>query len=83
MGIIPRKLWNDFREPSVPDFDVSLCFIFPTEWGGGGGGLRVECCCCELVGFREEMKGKRGDWRLEFWRGMGLRLYLDKRVRNL
>ncbi|XP_053217624.1 checkpoint protein HUS1 isoform X2 [Podarcis raffonei] len=22
VGIIPRKLWNDFREPSVPDFDV-------------------------------------------------------------
>nr|XP_034991604.1 checkpoint protein HUS1 [Zootoca vivipara] len=24
VGIIPRKLWNDFREPSVPDFDVSI-----------------------------------------------------------
>ncbi|XP_055513266.1 checkpoint protein HUS1 [Leucoraja erinacea] len=22
--IIPRKLWNDFEEPSVPDFDVSI-----------------------------------------------------------
>ncbi|KAH0627139.1 hypothetical protein JD844_002557 [Phrynosoma platyrhinos] len=24
VGIIPRKLWNDFKEPSVPDFDVSI-----------------------------------------------------------
>lgn len=24
--VIPRRLWNDFREPVVPDFDVSLCF---------------------------------------------------------
>ncbi|KAF7247855.1 Checkpoint protein HUS1 [Varanus komodoensis] len=24
VGVIPRKLWNDFREPSVPDFDVSI-----------------------------------------------------------
>ncbi|XP_077667087.1 checkpoint protein HUS1 isoform X2 [Eretmochelys imbricata] len=22
VGVIPRRLWNDFREPSVPDFDV-------------------------------------------------------------
>ncbi|KAJ6662064.1 hypothetical protein lerEdw1_012911 [Lerista edwardsae] len=22
VGVIPRKLWSDFREPSVPDFDV-------------------------------------------------------------
>ncbi|XP_070623220.1 checkpoint protein HUS1 isoform X2 [Erythrolamprus reginae] len=22
VGVIPRKLWNDFREPSVPNFDV-------------------------------------------------------------
>ncbi|XP_035405757.1 checkpoint protein HUS1 isoform X2 [Cygnus olor] len=22
--VIPRRLWNDFREPSVPDFDVSI-----------------------------------------------------------
>ncbi|XP_029142709.1 checkpoint protein HUS1 isoform X3 [Protobothrops mucrosquamatus] len=22
--VIPRKLWNDFREPSVPNFDVSI-----------------------------------------------------------
>nr|XP_025979379.1 checkpoint protein HUS1 isoform X2 [Dromaius novaehollandiae] len=28
VGVIPRRLWNDFREPSVPDFDVieaNLC----------------------------------------------------------
>ncbi|XP_054048557.1 checkpoint protein HUS1 isoform X3 [Rissa tridactyla] len=24
VGVIPRRLWNDFREPSVPDFDVSI-----------------------------------------------------------
>ncbi|XP_058036461.1 checkpoint protein HUS1 [Ahaetulla prasina] len=24
VGVIPRKLWNDFREPSVPNFDVSI-----------------------------------------------------------
>lgn len=24
VGVIPRKLWSDFREPSVPDFDVSI-----------------------------------------------------------
>ncbi|XP_072910454.1 checkpoint protein HUS1 [Hemitrygon akajei] len=24
VSIIPRKLWNDFEEPSVPDFDVSI-----------------------------------------------------------
>ncbi|XP_061441791.1 checkpoint protein HUS1 isoform X2 [Rhineura floridana] len=24
VGVIPRKLWNDFREPRVPDFDVSI-----------------------------------------------------------
>ncbi|XP_048408696.1 checkpoint protein HUS1 [Stegostoma tigrinum] len=24
ISIIPRKLWNDFEEPSVPDFDVSI-----------------------------------------------------------
>ncbi|RXM95473.1 Checkpoint protein HUS1 [Acipenser ruthenus] len=23
VGVIPKKLWNDFKEPSVPDFDVS------------------------------------------------------------
>uniref|UniRef100_A0A8D0BL55 Checkpoint protein n=1 Tax=Salvator merianae TaxID=96440 RepID=A0A8D0BL55_SALMN len=22
VGVIPRKLWNDFKEPTVPDFDV-------------------------------------------------------------
>nr|XP_030121519.1 checkpoint protein HUS1 isoform X3 [Taeniopygia guttata] len=22
VGVIPRRMWNDFREPSVPDFDV-------------------------------------------------------------
>uniref|UniRef100_A0A803VEA1 HUS1 checkpoint clamp component n=1 Tax=Ficedula albicollis TaxID=59894 RepID=A0A803VEA1_FICAL len=29
VGVIPRRMWNDFREPSVPDFDVSLCFYIP------------------------------------------------------
>ncbi|KGL87987.1 Checkpoint protein HUS1, partial [Charadrius vociferus] len=24
VGVIPRRLWSDFREPSVPDFDVSI-----------------------------------------------------------
>ncbi|KPP57211.1 checkpoint protein HUS1-like [Scleropages formosus] len=24
VGVIPRKLWQDFKEPSVPDFDVSI-----------------------------------------------------------
>ncbi|XP_074755912.1 checkpoint protein HUS1 isoform X2 [Athene noctua] len=24
VGVIPRRLWNDFREPNVPDFDVSI-----------------------------------------------------------
>ncbi|XP_078541976.1 checkpoint protein HUS1 isoform X1 [Lissotriton helveticus] len=24
VGVIPRRLWHDFREPSVPDFDVSI-----------------------------------------------------------
>ncbi|XP_043920827.1 checkpoint protein HUS1 isoform X4 [Protopterus annectens] len=24
VGVIPRKLWNDFREPGLPDFDVSI-----------------------------------------------------------
>ncbi|KAJ7322741.1 hypothetical protein JRQ81_019028 [Phrynocephalus forsythii] len=24
VGVIPRKLWNDFREPNVPEFDVSI-----------------------------------------------------------
>ncbi|XP_028919539.1 checkpoint protein HUS1 [Ornithorhynchus anatinus] len=24
VGVIPRKLWIDFREPRVPDFDVSI-----------------------------------------------------------
>ncbi|XP_066487389.1 checkpoint protein HUS1 isoform X2 [Tiliqua scincoides] len=24
VGVIPRKLWSDFREPRVPDFDVSI-----------------------------------------------------------
>ncbi|XP_029445691.1 checkpoint protein HUS1 isoform X2 [Rhinatrema bivittatum] len=24
VGVIPRKLWSDFREPGVPDFDVSI-----------------------------------------------------------
>ncbi|XP_069715809.1 checkpoint protein HUS1 isoform X1 [Phaenicophaeus curvirostris] len=24
VAVIPRRLWNDFREPSVPDFDVSI-----------------------------------------------------------
>ncbi|XP_033854575.3 checkpoint protein HUS1-like isoform X1 [Acipenser ruthenus] len=24
VGVIPKKLWNDFKEPSVPDFDVSI-----------------------------------------------------------
>uniref|UniRef100_A0A8D0BTB1 Checkpoint protein n=1 Tax=Salvator merianae TaxID=96440 RepID=A0A8D0BTB1_SALMN len=24
VGVIPRKLWNDFKEPTVPDFDVSI-----------------------------------------------------------
>ncbi|XP_030065311.1 checkpoint protein HUS1 [Microcaecilia unicolor] len=24
VAVIPRKLWSDFREPSVPDFDVSV-----------------------------------------------------------
>ncbi|XP_054847645.1 checkpoint protein HUS1 isoform X2 [Eublepharis macularius] len=24
VGVIPRKLWKDFREPAVPDFDVSI-----------------------------------------------------------
>ncbi|XP_036593260.1 checkpoint protein HUS1 isoform X3 [Trichosurus vulpecula] len=24
VGVIPRKLWTDFREPTVPDFDVSI-----------------------------------------------------------
>ncbi|XP_075777813.1 checkpoint protein HUS1 isoform X2 [Pelodiscus sinensis] len=24
VGVIPRRLWNDFREPRVPDFDVSI-----------------------------------------------------------
>ncbi|NXD65794.1 HUS1 protein, partial [Eolophus roseicapillus] len=24
VGVIPRRLWNDFKEPSVPDFDVSI-----------------------------------------------------------
>ncbi|XP_042304802.1 checkpoint protein HUS1 isoform X2 [Sceloporus undulatus] len=24
VGMIPRKLWGDFREPSLPDFDVSI-----------------------------------------------------------
>ncbi|XP_051872452.1 checkpoint protein HUS1 isoform X2 [Pristis pectinata] len=24
VSIIPRKLWNDFEEPRVPDFDVSI-----------------------------------------------------------
>ncbi|XP_069469433.1 checkpoint protein HUS1 isoform X3 [Ambystoma mexicanum] len=24
VGVIPRKLWHDFREPNVPDFDVSI-----------------------------------------------------------
>ncbi|NXF23908.1 HUS1 protein, partial [Rhodinocichla rosea] len=24
VGVIPRRMWNDFREPSVPDFDVSI-----------------------------------------------------------
>ncbi|NXY85996.1 HUS1 protein, partial [Alcedo cyanopectus] len=24
VGVIPRRLWNDFREPSVPEFEVSI-----------------------------------------------------------
>ncbi|XP_059582870.1 checkpoint protein HUS1 isoform X1 [Alligator mississippiensis] len=24
VAVIPRRLWNDFKEPSVPDFDVSI-----------------------------------------------------------
>nr|XP_006006974.1 PREDICTED: checkpoint protein HUS1 [Latimeria chalumnae] len=24
VGVIPRRLWIDFKEPSVPDFDVSI-----------------------------------------------------------
>ncbi|KAM4792735.1 checkpoint protein HUS1 isoform 1-T1 [Cyanocitta cristata] len=24
VGVIPRRMWNDFREPSVPNFDVSI-----------------------------------------------------------
>ncbi|KAM9231256.1 checkpoint protein HUS1 isoform 2-T2 [Leptosomus discolor] len=24
VGVIPRRLWDDFREPCVPDFDVSI-----------------------------------------------------------
>ncbi|KAM4705687.1 checkpoint protein HUS1 isoform 2-T2 [Rhinophrynus dorsalis] len=24
VSVIPRRLWNDFKEPSVPDFDVSI-----------------------------------------------------------
>ncbi|CAN2389676.1 Hus1-like protein, partial [Pristimantis euphronides] len=24
VSVIPRKLWNDFKEPTVPDFDVSI-----------------------------------------------------------
>ncbi|XP_058686711.1 checkpoint protein HUS1 isoform X2 [Poecile atricapillus] len=24
VGVIPRRMWNDFREPGVPDFDVSI-----------------------------------------------------------
>ncbi|XP_027531739.1 checkpoint protein HUS1 isoform X2 [Neopelma chrysocephalum] len=24
VGVIPRRIWNDFREPTMPDFDVSI-----------------------------------------------------------
>ncbi|XP_073534492.1 checkpoint protein HUS1 isoform X2 [Phyllobates terribilis] len=24
VSVIPRRLWNDFKEPTVPDFDVSI-----------------------------------------------------------
>lgn len=24
VAVIPRRMWNDFREPSMPDFDVSI-----------------------------------------------------------
>lgn len=54
MRVIPRRLWNDFREPVVPDFDVSLCFYvsygvrrFILPWG------------ILAVGFGEEKEQKR------------------------
>lgn len=64
VGVIPRRLWNDFREPSVPDFDVSLCFY--TLYGKGR--LQVEYYSC-WVYYRwvlERRLKERGEgWRLE------------------
>lgn len=60
VGVIPRRLWNDFREPSVPDFDVSHCFIFLK----GMGGCKWNAVAAEYTA-RGEVKGKREAWRPE------------------
>ena len=37
VGVVPRRLWNDFAEPEMPDFDVckaskhSTCCIFTND----------------------------------------------------
>lgn len=36
-----------------------------------------------LVGFGKEVKGKREDWRLQFWRGMEYGFYPNKRAQSL
>lgn len=36
-----------------------------------------------MMGFGKELKGKRKDWRLQFWRGMEHGFYPDKRAQNL
>lgn len=36
-----------------------------------------------LVEFGKQLKRKREDWRLQFWRGMEHGLYPDKRAQNL
>uniref|UniRef100_A0A8C9FV23 Checkpoint protein n=1 Tax=Pavo cristatus TaxID=9049 RepID=A0A8C9FV23_PAVCR len=52
--VIPRRLWNDFREPIVPDFDVSLCFYISY-------GVRRFMLPWDIlaVGFEEEKEQKR------------------------
>lgn len=61
VGVIPRRLWNDFREPSVPDFDVSPLFYIPYVKGG----LQVECYCCAVYYCWVLEGGDREEGRLE------------------
>jgi len=32
VGVVPRRLWNDYAEPKMPDFDVCKTTLLPSSY---------------------------------------------------